>query len=122
MRSGTVPHTLVVGMGEACEIAMKEMDVSEISNPFILYVQLSISTLPLSIYTLKLLLSLSLSISTLKLLPSLPQYDSAIISRLSCRLVDGITSQLEHVVRNGDPKETYDGSSIFDSTVLSWLP
>lgn len=27
MRSGTVPHTLVVGLGEACEIARKEMTV-----------------------------------------------------------------------------------------------
>ena len=27
MRSGTVPHTLVVGLGAACDIAAKEMDV-----------------------------------------------------------------------------------------------
>ena len=27
MRSGTVPHTLVIGMGAACEIAQKEMKV-----------------------------------------------------------------------------------------------
>lgn len=27
MRSGTVPHTLVVGLGAACEIAGEEMEV-----------------------------------------------------------------------------------------------
>ena len=27
MRSGTVPHTLVVGLGAACDIAAKEMEV-----------------------------------------------------------------------------------------------
>ena len=27
MRSGTVPHTLVVGLGAACEIAAREMEV-----------------------------------------------------------------------------------------------
>ena len=29
MRSGTVPHTIVVGFGEACEIAEREMEVRE---------------------------------------------------------------------------------------------
>ena len=28
MRSGTVPHTLAVGLGAACEIASQEMEVS----------------------------------------------------------------------------------------------
>ena len=28
MRSGTVPHTLAVGLGAACEIAGQEMEVS----------------------------------------------------------------------------------------------
>ncbi len=32
MRSGTVPHTLVVGFGEACEIAETEMEVREKVN------------------------------------------------------------------------------------------
>ena len=27
LRSGTVPHTLVVGLGSACEIAMNDMEV-----------------------------------------------------------------------------------------------
>ena len=27
MRSGTVPHTLAVGLGAACEIASQEMEV-----------------------------------------------------------------------------------------------
>lgn len=62
MRSGTVPHTLVVGLGSACEVAQQEME-----------------------------------------------YDRERISRLSERLIHGITSQLDHVIRNGDPVETYDG-------------
>ena len=37
------------------------------------------------------------------------QYDGGHISRLSQKLVDGITSQLDHVIRNGDPEHTYDG-------------
>ena len=27
MRSGTLPHTLVIGLGAACEIAQEEMEV-----------------------------------------------------------------------------------------------
>ncbi|KAG8760455.1 cysteine desulfurase [Serendipita sp. 396] len=56
LRSGTLPSTLVAGLGEACRIAAKEMD-----------------------------------------------YDHARISALSKRLIDGITSQVDHVYRNGDP-------------------
>jgi cysteine desulfurase len=37
------------------------------------------------------------------------EYDSKRISYLSRRLVDGITSQLDNVIRNGDPQHTYDG-------------
>ena len=37
------------------------------------------------------------------------EYDIQHIRRLSKRLVDGITSQLDHVVRNGDPERTYEG-------------
>ncbi len=36
-------------------------------------------------------------------------YDSAHVLRLSKRLVEGITSQLEYVVFNGDPDHTYPG-------------
>lgn len=28
MRSGTVPHTLAVGLGAACQVAAQEMEVS----------------------------------------------------------------------------------------------
>ncbi|CCA71063.1 probable Cysteine desulfurase, mitochondrial precursor (tRNA splicing protein SPL1) [Serendipita indica DSM 11827] len=56
LRSGTLPSTLVVGMGEACRVAAQEM-----------------------------------------------AYDHAHISALSKRLIDGITSQVDHVYRNGDP-------------------
>lgn len=62
MRSGTVPHTLAVGLGSACHIAQQEM-----------------------------------------------QYDSVHISRLSKKLIDGLTSQLDLVIRNGDAVHTYDG-------------
>lgn len=62
MRSGTVPHTLAVGLGAACYVAGQEME-----------------------------------------------YDRVHISRLSKKLVDGIMSQLDHVIRNGDPEQTYDG-------------
>lgn len=56
LRSGTVPAPLVVGLGEACRIATKEMAL-----------------------------------------------DHARIKRLSDRLIHGITSQVEEIVRNGDP-------------------
>ncbi|RKP33279.1 NFS1 nitrogen fixation 1 isoform a precursor, partial [Dimargaris cristalligena] len=36
-------------------------------------------------------------------------YDHKRISYLSKRLIDGITSQLDHVVRNGDAVHTYPG-------------
>lgn len=62
MRSGTVPHPLVVGLGSACDIAAREME-----------------------------------------------YDSVHVNGLSKRLIDGISSQLDHVIRNGDPEHTYPG-------------
>ena len=62
MRSGTLPHPLVVGIGAACEIANQEMT-----------------------------------------------YDLEHVRRLSKRLIDGITSQLDYVIRNGDPEMTYEG-------------
>ncbi|KAI7687105.1 hypothetical protein SSS_05206 [Sarcoptes scabiei] len=62
IRSGTVPTHLVVGLGTACQIAMKEM-----------------------------------------------KYDMKWIERLSKKLVDGIMSQVSHVIRNGDPEMTYPG-------------
>lgn len=36
-------------------------------------------------------------------------YDHARISALSKRLLDGIMSRVEHVIRNGDPERTYPG-------------
>ena len=62
MRSGTLPHPIVVGIGAACELAGQEMD-----------------------------------------------YDRQHIHALSQRLINGITSQLDHVIRNGDPEQSYDG-------------
>ncbi|XP_065915316.1 cysteine desulfurase-like isoform X2 [Dysidea avara] len=62
MRSGTVPHTLVVGLGAACEIAGEEME-----------------------------------------------YDHKHVTWLADRLITGITSQLDHVIRNGDPDHSYPG-------------
>ncbi|KAJ3207240.1 cysteine desulfurase [Dinochytrium kinnereticum] len=62
IRSGTVPTPLVVGLGEACRIALKEME-----------------------------------------------YDSKRIKTLSDRLIEGITSKVEHVIRNGDPSTSYPG-------------
>ncbi|KAJ9119907.1 cysteine desulfurase [Naganishia onofrii] len=56
LRSGTVPAVLVVGLGEACRIAEREM-----------------------------------------------QDDHVRITELATRLIDGITSQIDFVVRNGDP-------------------
>jgi cysteine desulfurase len=38
------------------------------------------------------------------------QYDADRIDRLSKRLIDGITSKVNHVVRNGDPNATYPGT------------
>lgn len=56
LRSGTLPSTLVVGLGEACRLAQLEMKA-----------------------------------------------DHAHVSALSNRLIEGITSRIEHIVRNGDP-------------------
>lgn len=80
MRSGTVPHTLAVGLGAACEIALQERQVG-----------------------------VSWWVYHGDLVPFL-QYDSVHISKLSQKLVDGITSQLDHVIRNGDPEHTYNGT------------
>ncbi|TPX73742.1 cysteine desulfurase [Chytriomyces confervae] len=62
LRSGTVPASLCVGFGEACRVAIEEMD-----------------------------------------------YDHKRISKLSQRLIEGITSKVTHVIRNGDPVATYPG-------------
>ena len=64
MRSGTLPHPLVVGIGAACEIASQEMT-----------------------------------------------YDLEHVRRLSKHLINGITSQLDYVIRNGDPQMTYEGKA-----------
>jgi cysteine desulfurase len=37
------------------------------------------------------------------------EFDHAHVSRLANKLIDGINAQLEHVVRNGDPKHWYPG-------------
>ncbi|XP_075256223.1 cysteine desulfurase-like [Convolutriloba macropyga] len=37
------------------------------------------------------------------------EYDTERITAMSDRLVHGITSQLDHVIRNGDPERTYPG-------------
>jgi len=37
------------------------------------------------------------------------EMDHAYISRLSKRLIDGINSRMAHVIKNGDPKQTYPG-------------
>ena len=35
MRSGTIPHPLVVGMGAACEIAAQEMEVGVVIDKWV---------------------------------------------------------------------------------------
>jgi len=62
LRSGTLPPPLCVGLGAACEIARKEIEM-----------------------------------------------DHKHVKRLSDRLVQGITSRLEQVIRNGDPEKCYPG-------------
>ena len=42
----------------------------------------------------------------------LMQNDAQWVKRLSDHLVNGITSQLDHVVRNGDSEQTYCGESV----------
>lgn len=37
------------------------------------------------------------------------EYDHMRVTQLSNRLIDGITSQLSHVIRNGDPEMSYNG-------------
>ncbi|BES88475.1 Cysteine [Nesidiocoris tenuis] len=62
LRSGTVPTPLVVGMGEACKLALNDME-----------------------------------------------YDHAWMEKLSERLLTKITTNLTHVIRNGDPVHSYPG-------------
>ncbi|XP_065294039.1 cysteine desulfurase-like [Dermacentor albipictus] len=62
IRSGTVPTPLAVGLGAACEVAIREME-----------------------------------------------YDHRHVSRLSDLLIALVTSELTHVVRNGDPQRSYPG-------------
>lgn len=40
------------------------------------------------------------------------EMDKKHIERLSKRLLDRITSRLSHVVRNGDPERTYQGTLV----------
>lgn len=82
MRSGTVPHTLAVGLGAACEIANQEMEVCWVGV---------------------------VSYGSDNYYDAVLQYDRTHVSRLSKKLIDGITSQLDHVIRNGDSQQTYDG-------------
>lgn len=62
IRSGTVPTPLVVGLGAACEVALREME-----------------------------------------------YDAKHVRNLSEKLIQGITSQIPHVIRNGDPQFSHAG-------------
>uniref|UniRef100_A0A914CNV0 cysteine desulfurase n=1 Tax=Acrobeloides nanus TaxID=290746 RepID=A0A914CNV0_9BILA len=62
MRSGTLPTPLIVGLGEACDIANREREL-----------------------------------------------DYEHVSKLAKRLLDGLNSKLQNVVRNGDPEFTYPG-------------
>ncbi|KAB5596234.1 Cysteine desulfurase NFS1 [Ceratobasidium theobromae] len=80
LRSGTLPSTLVVGLGEASRIAKLEMKVS------------------VSAFT-----SLPTIISNLVMNSATVLRDHAHVSALSKRLIDGITSRIEHITRNGDP-------------------
>lgn len=41
--------------------------------------------------------------------PSLQQYDYRHVSQMSERLVEGLTSGLDHVIRNGDEHQSYPG-------------
>lgn len=83
IRSGTVPTPLVVGLGAACKLAGQEMEVKCI---------LICLLLPHNIASCVL------------------QYDHKWINFLSQRLLDKITSNLDLVIRNGDPIETYPGT------------
>ena len=109
MRSGTVPHILAVGMGAACEIAQREMEVVW-CDCLICVSRLAHGP------SCSLLLLLSLCCDHL-VLSRLMQYDSCRIAKLSQRLLDGIMSRLDHVVRNGDPEQTYRGERR-----ISYLP
>ncbi|KAK7597766.1 hypothetical protein V9T40_009991 [Parthenolecanium corni] len=62
IRSGTVPTPLVVGLGEACEIAKYEME-----------------------------------------------YDHKWMEKLANRLLNRIMDKITHIVRNGDPENSYPG-------------
>lgn len=46
------------------------------------------------------------------------QYDLAHVNGLSKKLVDGLTSQLDHVIRNGDAEQTYEGTVLFRAVTV----
>lgn len=81
IRSGTVPTPLVVGLGAAAEIALKELEVLRSTRK-----HRNDSNFLLCF-----------------------QYDKKRIEKLSKRLVDGICRQLTHVVFNGDNQSHYAG-------------
>lgn len=86
IRSGTVPTPLVVGLGAAVEVAMKEMNVCRTISTNLLSSEHRVDMFMLSF-----------------------QYDHKWMEYLSTRLIDKIMSNLPCVVRNGDPKSTYPG-------------
>ena len=122
MRSGTLPAPLIVGLGTACRVAGEEMEVG--AQVFFFF-----GTFDLWLFCPDLLLQDVLywsQVMQLSVLWSLfvcclvafshfhclfsLQYDTKRIVALSNRLVKGLESNLEHIVRNGDRKLSYPGN------------
>lgn len=123
LRSGTLPTALCVGLGEASRIAKLEMMVSNIPIyldavmhiPHITSGSCAAQFRAVSLETSRHdqdkragVLTSAISCFRDKLLDLLThrckQRDHARVSQLSDRLIKGINSQVEHVVRNGDPR------------------
>lgn len=97
IRSGTVPTPLVVGFGEACEIANHEMKVENIFFYFRFVrhcVRNECIHFPMG-FSSFLFFSF--------------QYDHEWMELLSKRLLDKLMSKIPQVVRNGDAEHSYPG-------------
>jgi cysteine desulfurase len=120
LRSGSIPAALVVGLGEAANIASKEMAVSIFSTLSAMTKTrtcLYASCAVMLIFDAVGRLSKDVTCRGTELLPfplQTPtsfthadiyplQRDHARIKELSDRLINGINAKIEHVVRNGDP-------------------
>ncbi|KAI0748568.1 pyridoxal phosphate-dependent transferase [Daedaleopsis nitida] len=121
LRSGTLPTALAVGMGEAARIAKSEMAVSIILSSACLDDTFHANHITMLGASWRVVcpadgtasFAMTLRAGVLSIAASEPvahsllmhicQRDHARVKGLSDRLINGINSRVEHVIRNGDP-------------------